>query len=95
MRERESKSGRMEFQIRRHPEKKGEEITTPEGVKIPLPVEGIIQAQQKGAELAQQIKDASSNTVFWRFTSNQPRTAEADFVFGQELKVIVRKLPNS
>lgn len=85
----------FEFQLRRHPEKKGQEVVSPEGEKNPLPLEGIIQAQAEGVKLADQIKETPPNTVFLGYTSNQPRTKEADFIFGQELSVVSKNLPDS
>lgn len=85
----------MEIQIRRHPEKDGETILDPEGKKLALPVEGIQQTQSEAVNFAESIKDAPDNVVVWGYTSNQPRTQEADYIFGQELRVLLKQLPDA
>lgn len=89
----------IEFDLYRHPEKKGEAVMTQtsegeEGEKYVLPFEGIIQAQKNGAELAQRIEDAPDRAVYWGFDSNQARTQEADYIFSEEINYITRKHPD-
>lgn len=81
--------------LNRHPEKSGTKVPTQtpegrEGEPNALPMEGILQAQQKGVELGEQLKNSPVGSVFLGFTSNVPRTQEADYVLGQELRVAAK-----
>lgn len=84
---------KTEIHLRRHPEKKGTMLETPEGEKISLPVEGILQAQAEAAKFTECIN--IPRAVVFGFTSNQPRTALAGYIFDKELEYLARSLPNS
>lgn len=92
----------VQFDIRRHPIKKGEmlsDIAEKKGVpelqreKVALPVEGIIEAQKKAVEFAKKVEQAPEGTVYFGVHSNISRTKEANFIFEEEVKYIARKHP--
>jgi len=95
----ERSGGEVEVDLMRHPEKKGTPVPTQgpegeEGAPGPLPREGIIQAQEEARKFAERIGDIPKAVVFG-YVSNQPRTAEADFILGMELQHVAKELPNS
>jgi len=107
----ERSGGEVEVDLMRHPEKKGTPVSTQEKVIIedeegrkkeeskegapgPLPQEGIIQAQEEARKFAERLRDIPRAVVFG-YVSNQPRTAEADFILGMELQHVAKELPNS
>lgn len=90
----------VRISLNRHPEKAGTKVPMQtlegkEGEPNLLPLEGILQAQQKGIELGEQFKKAPAGSVFLGFTSNVSRTQEADYILGQELKVAARNMSNA
>lgn len=82
------------IELTRHPEKKGEFLSRQDNPKenITLPVEGLIQAQERAKEFAEDFANAPEGTVVWALTSNAPRTHEARFIFDMELGVIAKKI---
>lgn len=85
------KNIRLDFT--RHPEKSGEKLPRQDNPEnnIDLPTEGLMQAQEKAVEFAEEFSQAPEGTVVWAITSNAPRTHEARFIFDMELGVIARK----
>src|SRR3989344_8060663 len=92
---RPSPNDKVYISLNRHPEKSGTKVPTQtpegkEGEPNALPMEGILQAQQRGVELGEQLKKSPVGSVFLGFTSNVPRTHEADYILGQELRVAAK-----
>jgi hypothetical protein len=82
------------FDLTRHPEKKGEFLERQDNhnEKLALPIEGLVQAQEKAKIYAENFAEAPEGAVFFSLTSNVPRTQEARFIFDMELGVIAKKI---
>lgn len=92
-------TGEVQFNLHRHSEKEGvfplkQGQDGEPGEKNILPVDGIQQSQAEGRVFAEQIRDIP-RAVVYGFTSNVARTQEADYIFGEELRYMANKLPNS
>lgn len=83
----------IRLDLTRHPEKSGEKLPRQDNPEksIDLPTEGLMQAQEKAVEFAEEFANAPEGTVVWALTSNAPRTQEARYIFDMELGVIARK----